>query len=106
VVSGVGDFGTITVAGAGPGERVATGGEVTVVCSQRPARGRRCVRVELIGRGRRVLAQATGPFEPSFSLTCRLEDPGYVVAHFVFERATRRAGRAADVWTNAVFIGT
>lgn len=106
VVSGAGDFGAITLAGAGPGERAVVAGEVTVTCTQRPARARRCVSVELLGRRRRVLARLNGPFEPSFPLACTLEPGDYVVAHFVFERVRGLAGAVADVWTNPVFTGT
>jgi hypothetical protein len=104
VVSGVGDFGTIHIGGAGPGERIDAADSHSVTCTQRPARGRRAVRVTLYGRGRRVLETAEGPFESTFTRACALEAPGYVVARFEFVAAGRSGGHAADVWTNPVFL--
>jgi hypothetical protein len=105
VVSGVGDFGTISIADAGPGENADVVGRVEITCIQRPARGRRCLSVELLGRGQASLATAEGPLEPTFPLVCTLKSPGDVVAKFVFARTRGFGAHRAEVWTNPVFIG-
>jgi hypothetical protein len=115
VVSGAGDFATIAIGDAGPGDRaVVIEGRFTVSCTQRPTRGRTCTRVELIGiaageaadgaDGSITLCEADGPLEPTFTLDCSAKPAvGFVVGHFVF--ADSRAGRrVADVWTNPVLI--
>lgn len=99
IVSGMGDFGTLELHGAGPGDRL-TEAATAATLVQRPAMGRQCTAVELLGPGREVLLHAEGPFEPSFTVPCAIE-AGYVVARFSFSRG----GRAeAEVWTNPVFV--
>lgn len=103
VVSGVGDFGTLSVGNAGPGQRHEAGGVVAVRITQRPAPGRHCASVELYGPERTRLLRVDGPFEPEFSLPVDVGPRGYVVARFTF---TGRRSKVADVWTNPVFVGS
>lgn len=99
VVSGMGDFGSLELHGAGPGDRLREAAAAAMLV-QRPATGRQCTAVELLGPGRAVLFRAEGPFEPSFAVPCAV-DAGYVVARFVF---SRRGRSEAEVWTNPVFV--
>ncbi|PKQ20072.1 MAG: hypothetical protein CVT66_06820 [Actinobacteria bacterium HGW-Actinobacteria-6] len=106
VVSGVGDFGTITIGSAWPGEVVPRKlrGHVSVGIVQRPSARRYCTRIEVFGLDPEVpLVSLDGPFRPEFETDVPIPPgAGMFVARFEF-RAARGISKSAEVWTNPIF---
>lgn len=106
VVSGAGDFGTIGVGDAGPGD-IAVGGlrdQVSLSIIQRPAARRVCSRIEVYGLDpEEPLISLDGPLRPESRVDVLIPPgDGILIARFEFQALKGRA-RPAEVWTNPIF---